>query len=70
MRQYVQEEHIHPSPLGRTLTVNSWQSVPLGRPFRVPQRGYLTMQIRDTATLNIAIRISTIMRLCDITTLG
>lgn len=70
MQQYVQEEHIHPSPLGRTLTVNSWQSVPLGRPFCVPQRGYLTMKIRDTATLCIADRISTIMRLWDVPTVG
>lgn len=51
MPQYVQEEHIHPSSLSLTLTVNSWQPVPLGRPRRVPQRGYLTVKIRDTATL-------------------
>lgn len=53
MEQYVQEEHIHPSSLSLTVTVNSWQSVPLGCPCRVPQWGYLTIKIRDTATLEI-----------------
>lgn len=49
----------HTSIVSLTVTVNSWQSVPLGCPCRIPQWGYLTIKTGDTATLCMANRILT-----------